>query len=99
MSDAEKAGRTSISKSRTIEEIRDYWDAHSLSDHRDKTQEASFEVRATRRRRFPIDPDIYTAIETLVHVRGVSAETLVNLWLVEHLGKGQKPQPAERRPR
>ena len=100
MSDGKKAKVTSISKSKNIEEIADFWDSHSLSDHWDETREASFEVRATRRRRVTVDPDVYSQIETLAHLRGISAETLVNLWLVESVKKDQKAQQgAQRGPR
>ncbi len=42
-------GRSNISKSSTLDEIADYWDTHSLSDHWHQTHEVEFEVRATRR--------------------------------------------------
>jgi hypothetical protein len=48
---------TSISKARTIEEIADFWDTHSLADYWDQTHEVEFEVRAQRRRRVTLDPE------------------------------------------
>ena len=36
---------------KTLEEIADFWDTHSLADYWDQTHEVSFEVRAQRRRR------------------------------------------------
>lgn len=78
---------TSISKARTLEDIADFWGTHSLDDYWDQTHEVEFEVRATRRRRVTLDPDIYAWIETQAHSRGVSTETLVNLWLAERLQK------------
>ena len=92
MSGVKKEIVTSISKSKGIEEIGDFWDTHSLANHWDNTREASFTVRATRRRRITIDPDVYGQIEALARQRGISAETLVNLWVVEHLKKGQRGQ-------
>jgi len=80
---------TSISKAHTLEEIADFWDTHSLADYWDQTHEVEFEVRAMRRRRVTLDPDVYTWIEAQAHSRGVSIETLVNLWLVEQLQKQQ----------
>jgi len=76
---------TSISKARTPEEIGDFWDTHSLADYWDQTHEVEFEVRAKRRRRVTLDPDVYTRIEAEAHARGILPETLVNLWLVEKL--------------
>ena len=95
MSDAKKERVTSISKAKSIEEIGDFWDTHSLADHWSDTREVSFTVRATRRRRVTIDPQVYSQIEALAHQRGISPETLVNLWVVEHLRKGPKAQQAD----
>jgi hypothetical protein len=76
---------TSISKARTLEEIANFWDTHSLADYWDQTREVEFEVRAKRRRRVTLDPDIYAQVETWAHTRGILPETLVNLWLTERL--------------
>ncbi|MDZ7360434.1 MAG: BrnA antitoxin family protein [candidate division KSB1 bacterium] len=76
---------TSISKARTLEEIAEFWDTHSLADYWDQTREVEFEVRAKRRRRVMLDPDIFTRIESQARVRGILPETLVNLWLAERL--------------
>jgi hypothetical protein len=32
-----------------------------------------------------LDPEVYAQIETQAHRRGVQPETLINLWLAEHL--------------
>ena len=76
---------TSISKAQTVEEIADFWDTHSLADYWDKTQDAEFEVRAKRRRRVMLMPEVYEQIETQARTQGVLPETLVNLWLAERL--------------
>jgi hypothetical protein len=76
---------TSISKAQTLEEIGEFWDTHSLADSWDQTHEAEFEVRAHRRRRVTLDPQVYTEIEVQARVRGLTPETLVNLWLAERL--------------
>jgi len=70
---------TSISKARTLEEIADFWDTHSLADYWDKTHEVEFEVRAKRRRRVTLDPEVYTQVEAQARARGILPETLVNL--------------------
>jgi hypothetical protein len=76
---------TSISQASSLPEISEYWDTHSLDDHWDQTQEVEFEVRAERRRRVTLDPEIYTKIEDRARLRGILPETLVNLWLSEKL--------------
>jgi hypothetical protein len=46
--DDEEQG-TSISQAHTLEEIADFWDAHSLGDYWEQTHEAAFEVRAKQK--------------------------------------------------
>ena len=85
MSEKDDTQLTSISKARTLEEIADFWDTHSLDDHCDQTHEVEFDVRAKRRRRITLVPEVYTRIEAQARERGILPETLVNLWLVERL--------------
>ena len=68
-----------------MEEIADYWDSHSLADHWDETEEVRVEVRAERRRRITLAPEVYAKIEAQARRLGVLPETLVNLWLAERL--------------
>ena len=80
---------TPISGARTLEDIAEFWDTHSLSDYWDKTHEVEFDLRAQRRRRITLDPQVYAELEAQARVRGVLPETLVNLWLAEWLhGEG-----------
>ena len=76
---------TSISKADTIEGIGEYWDTHSLADHWEETHEVEFEVRAQRRHRVVIEPELYQRVETQARQRGVQPETLINLWISERL--------------
>lgn len=85
MNGSEETRLTSISKASSLEEIADFWDTHSLADYWDQTHEAEFEVRAKRRRRVTLTPELYTRIETQARIRGVLPETPVNLWLAERL--------------
>ena len=66
----------SISQGRTLEEIADYWDTHSLADHWERTHEVEFEVRAPRR--ITLDPEIYLRLVAEGRTRNVSLEALVN---------------------
>ena len=77
--------RTGLSKARAPEEIGDFWDSHSLADSWDQTREVELEVRALRRHRVTLDPQVYTELETQARVRALTPETLVNLWLAERL--------------
>ena len=85
MNESDKPRMTSISKAQTIEEIAEFWDTHSLADYWDQTHEVDIEVRAERRRRITLDPDLYSRVEALARLRGVMPETLVNLWIAERV--------------
>ena len=85
MSESEKGNLSGISKGRTLKEIGDFWDEHSLADFWDQTHEVEFEVKAKRRRRVTLEPDVYQRIEEEARARGIAPETLVNVWLVERL--------------
>ena len=54
---------TPISGARTPEDIGEFWDNHSLADYWDETHEAEFELRAERRRRVTLDPEVYSELE------------------------------------
>ncbi len=85
MSESDETRVSSISKARTLKEIAEFWDTHSLAAYWDQPHEVEFEVRAKRRRRVTLDPEIYAQVESQAHVRGLQPETLVNLWLAERL--------------
>jgi len=85
MSENNNAQLTNISKASSVEEIADFWDTHSLDDYWDQTREVEIEVRATRRRRIALDPEVYVQVEAEARTRGIMPETLVNLWLMDRL--------------
>ncbi len=85
MNENDSVTLTSISKADTIEGIGEYWDTHSLADHWEETHEVEFEVRAQRRHRVVIEPELYQRVETQARQRGVQPETLINLWISERL--------------
>lgn len=77
--------RTPISQAQSEKEIGEYWDTHSLGASWELTQEVDIEIRAQRRRRITVDPELYEHIEAQAHIRGIASETLINLWLKERL--------------
>lgn len=85
MGENKKRRLSSISHSETLEEIGEFWDAHSLEDYWDQTREVEFEVRAERKKRIALEPQIYKDLEAEARARGIIPEALVNLWLAEKL--------------
>ena len=70
----------------TIEHAADFWDSHSLADYPDLLEQVSFDVDLQRRRLFVgLDPTLAEQLAAEAQRRGVSTETLVNLWLSDKL--------------
>ncbi len=79
--------RDPIPEFETLEEIAEFWDTHSTADYDDLTQEVQFEVRLHDRAKqvqtITLLPELSEALQALARARGVSVETLVNVWLAE----------------
>ena len=76
---------TSVSKARSLNEIAEYWDTHSLADEWDNLPDVELEVRAQQRQRIVIAPHLYEKLASRARRQGLSPETLANLWLAERL--------------
>jgi hypothetical protein len=83
---AEKDKLSSISKSSTIEEMAEFWDTHDVTDFEDETYEVEMKFDIQFRSHFvAIDPDLLQGLRKAAASRGLSAESLINLWLQEKL--------------
>lgn len=81
-----KTNNASLSKASSYKEISEFWSEHDLADFWDETKPVEFEVDIkSERRYYALDRDLSTKISKIAHQRGVSAETLVNMWLNEKL--------------
>jgi hypothetical protein len=71
---------------KSIEEAAEFWDSHDLADYWDVTSEAHFDVDI-RRRVFltALEPELAKKLVACARERGVSTETLINVWLTEKL--------------
>ena len=76
-----------IPELKNYEEIAEFWDAHSLADYWDQTEPADFEIAANARRRYlvAVDPELLKRLQMVAHQRGLSTESLVNLFLSQQL--------------
>jgi hypothetical protein len=80
------ANKSSISKANSPEKMGEFWDTHDFTEFDDATlPDVEFNITVA----IPIEPDLLSDIEELAHKRGVSVETLVNLWLKEKLVETQ----------
>ena len=80
--------KSSISKARSYREIGEFWEGHELSDYWGKTKQVKFEVDiASEVPYYPIERDLSEKIQSLARTRGVSSDTLVNLWLEQKINE------------
>jgi len=74
------ANKSSISKTDNLEKMGEFWDKHDFTEFDDpNAPDVKFHIAVA----VPVEPDLLTDIEELAHRRGISLETLVNLWLKE----------------
>jgi hypothetical protein len=72
---------SSISKADTLEKMGEFWDTHDFTDFDTDAPDVEFEISCA----VPIEVDLLSLVEKQAHLRGVSVETLVNLWLQQKL--------------
>ncbi len=78
--------RNSISKAQTYEEIGEFWDTHNLVDYWEQTKPAEFEVDIQSEvTYYAVDSELSAKIQSIAKQRGISADTLLNLWVQEKL--------------
>jgi hypothetical protein len=83
--------RSSISQAETLEEMGEFWDTHDFTDYDDPTLP---DVEMTVSSLVAIEAELLAALEEQAQRRGVTVETLVNLWLQQKMAE-QTPPTAE----
>lgn len=77
---------SSISGSRTLEELAEFWDTHSLADYEDQTYEVEMTFDPSARRSLVgIEPELMNELRRIAGQRQVSTQTLVNVWLQQRV--------------
>ena len=80
-----KYKKQDVPRSMTLREASDFWDEHSFLDYED-VAEVAFDISLKKEKHyFAIEKDIAKQIRQVANQRGISAETLVNLWLKSKL--------------
>jgi hypothetical protein len=84
----EKENVSSISKARSLEEMAEFWDTHSLADYEDQIYEVDMTFEPSARRTWiGVDPDLLAELRRIARDRHISTQTLVNLWLSQRVEK------------
>lgn len=67
-----------------VEATVEFWDTHSLADYDESWKDVQCEIDIKRRTyQISVDSSLYQKLRHAARERGVSAETLVDLWLRE----------------
>jgi hypothetical protein len=81
-----KEARSTISKGQSYQEIGKFWDTHDLTDFWSQTKPVEFEVAIESEiTYYPVEATLSDKLSEIARRRGVSAETLLNLWVQERL--------------
>ncbi len=88
-----KKDKSSISKANSYKEIGDFWDSHDLSDYWDKGKEVEMGIDIESEIfLYAVEKSISDKLQEIAHKRGISADTLLNLWLQEKISYNVKVQ-------
>ena len=81
-----KRGKSSVSEAKSYREIGDFWDTHDLSDFWDQTKRVDFDVNIESEiTYYSLDKRLAEEVQSIAQKRGVSADTLINLWVQEKI--------------
>ena len=81
-----KESKSSVSNATSYAEIGEYWDTHDLTEHWDETREVEMEIDlGSSVTYFALEKNLAEKLRAAVRNHGVSAETLLNVWVQEHV--------------
>jgi len=76
--------RSSHSEARSYKEIGEFWDTHDVTEIWDETKPVEFEVEfESEAAYFPVETGLTAQLVSLAKQRGISPETLLNIWIME----------------
>jgi hypothetical protein len=79
-------GKTTISNAESYRKIGEFWDVYDLGEFEDQTYPVSFEMEVrSESRLFAVERSFGDRIVREARKRGVTGETLLNLWIHEKL--------------
>ncbi len=81
------SGKTPVSNAHNYQEIGAFWDEHDATEFGEQT-EVEVDVNITSQRRYyPLDRHLSLKIRQIAKERGISEETLLNLWVQEKISQ------------
>lgn len=78
--------RSSVSKATSYQEIGEFWDTHDAADFWEQTEPVEFDVDIESEvRYYALESSLATQIDQFARHKGISSETLLNLWVQEKI--------------
>ena len=78
--------KSSISNASSYAEIGEYWDSHDLAENWDETHEVEMQVHLESSViYFAVEKALAEKLRAAAKSHGVSPETLLNVWVQEHV--------------
>ena len=76
--------KTTISEAQSYQEIGEFWDTHDVTAYWENTEQVEFEVDIQSEVRYcALEPKLANKVDEIAWKKGISLETLVNLWIQE----------------
>lgn len=86
------ANKSSISQAQSYQEIGEFWDTHDVTDFWKDTEPVEFEVDIQSEVSYcALERTLASRVSEIAWQKGVSVETLVNLWVNEKV-KEERPE-------
>ncbi len=83
-----KIAKSSISQAHSYRETGEFWDTHEITDFWDATEPVEFEVDIqSETRYYALDRKLVEEVGQIAWQRGISVETLLNLWVYEKIAE------------
>jgi hypothetical protein len=68
----------------SAEQAGQFWDSHDSVDYEKNMVDVECEISIQRRTFLvPLDRDLYRKVQSIARKKGVSAEVLLNMWILE----------------
>jgi len=81
--------KSTVSDAKSYVEMGEFWDSHDITDYADDTSEVEFDIDIrSHSEYFPLGHDLSQELREAAANQGVSASTLLNLWVQEKLRVG-----------
>ena len=84
--------KSSLSQAQSYQEIGEFWDAHEVTGDWNQAEDVDFEVDLQSDVRYcALEKHLAAKVSEIARQRGVSVETLVNLWVQEKVEASVEP--------